>query len=84
MLRYQCSVRLRCEKNRMTSRNLGVVFGRKSWLRFILIVVLNYCYPTATLMRSRDPGAEFSDMAGKALFIEWLIENAPVIFNESN
>jgi len=36
-----------------------------------------------TLMRSRDPGAEFSDMAGKALFIEWLVENAPTIFRSS-
>jgi len=31
-------------------------------------------------MRSRNPGAEFSDMAGKALTIEWLVENAPTIF----
>lgn len=58
-------VRECCEKNLMTARNLGVVFG-------------------PTLMRSRDPGAEFSDMAGKALFIEWLIENAPQAFNENN
>ncbi|KAJ3984949.1 hypothetical protein F5890DRAFT_1410480 [Lentinula detonsa] len=34
-----------------------------------------------TLMRSRNPGAEFSDMAGKALTIEWLVENAPQVFN---
>jgi len=33
-----------------------------------------------TLMRSRNPAAEFSDMAGKALTIEWLVENAPTIF----
>ncbi|KAI0305649.1 Rho GTPase activation protein [Multifurca ochricompacta] len=33
-----------------------------------------------TLMRSRNPGAEFSDMAGKALTIEWLVENAPIVF----
>ncbi|KAH9998485.1 hypothetical protein BJV74DRAFT_883173 [Russula compacta] len=33
-----------------------------------------------TLMRSRNPGTEFSDMAGKALTIEWLVENAPTIF----
>ncbi|KAJ3514631.1 hypothetical protein NLJ89_g2275 [Agrocybe chaxingu] len=33
-----------------------------------------------TLMRSRDPAAEFSDMAGKALFIEWLVDNAPLAF----
>ncbi|KAF8894145.1 hypothetical protein BD779DRAFT_1669623 [Infundibulicybe gibba] len=33
-----------------------------------------------TLMRSRDPAAEFSDMAGKALSIEWLVDNAPLIF----
>ncbi|KAF6741870.1 signal transducer [Ephemerocybe angulata] len=58
-------VRLQCEKNRMTSRNLGVVFG-------------------PTLMRSRDPGAEFSDMAGKALFIEWLIDNAPEVFKDDS
>jgi hypothetical protein len=31
-------------------------------------------------MRSRNPAAEFSDMAGKALTIEWLVENAPTIF----
>ncbi|KAK0195319.1 signal transducer [Armillaria mellea] len=36
-----------------------------------------------TLMRSRNPGAEFSDMAGKALSIEWLVENAPQIYAES-
>ncbi|KAG5650670.1 hypothetical protein H0H81_011404 [Sphagnurus paluster] len=35
-----------------------------------------------TLMRSRDPGAEFHDMAGKALSVEWLVDNAPAIFNE--
>ena len=34
----------------------------------------------ATLMRSRNPAAEFSDMAGKALTIEWLVQNAPTIF----
>ncbi|KAF8973325.1 hypothetical protein BDZ97DRAFT_1780833 [Flammula alnicola] len=34
-----------------------------------------------TLMRSRDPGAEFSDMAGKALFVEWLVDNAPLVFD---
>ncbi|KAJ7262261.1 hypothetical protein B0H12DRAFT_1069284 [Mycena haematopus] len=45
----------RCEKNLMTARNLGVVFGR----------------------------AEFSDMAGKALSVEWFIENAPQIFPSS-
>ncbi|KAJ7072415.1 signal transducer [Mycena amicta] len=55
-------VHQRCEKNLMTARNLGVVFG-------------------PTLMRSPDPGAEFSDMAGKALSVEWFIENAPQIFS---
>nr|VWO96982.1 Rho GTPase activator Rga [Ganoderma boninense] len=34
-----------------------------------------------TLMRSPDPGAEFSDMAGKALCVEWLIENAQRLFD---
>ncbi|KAL6305221.1 hypothetical protein BKA93DRAFT_237913 [Sparassis latifolia] len=36
-----------------------------------------------TLMRSRDPNAEFVDMAGKALSVEWLIENAPMVFEHS-
>jgi hypothetical protein len=35
-------------------------------------------------MRSRVPGAEFADMAGKALTIEWLVENAPTIFPPSS
>ncbi|KAG8785440.1 hypothetical protein FRC15_001353 [Serendipita sp. 397] len=30
-----------------------------------------------TLMRSPDSAKEFADMAGKALCIEWLVENAP-------
>jgi len=34
-----------------------------------------------TLMRSTDPAAEFSDMAGKALSIEWLIVNAATLFS---
>ncbi|KAG6816966.1 hypothetical protein H0H87_001280 [Tephrocybe sp. NHM501043] len=34
-----------------------------------------------TLMRPRDPTQEFSDMAGKALTVEWLVENAPQVFN---
>ncbi|KAI6040203.1 RhoGAP-domain-containing protein [Pisolithus marmoratus] len=33
-----------------------------------------------TLMWSRDPGSEFSDMAGKALMVEWLVDNAVTIF----
>ncbi|KAJ8454637.1 hypothetical protein ONZ45_g19225 [Pleurotus djamor] len=34
-----------------------------------------------TLLRSQDPGAEFSDMGSKALFIDWLIDNAPLVFS---
>jgi len=34
-----------------------------------------------TLMRSVDSTREFADMAGKALAIEWLIENAPTVFS---
>jgi len=33
-----------------------------------------------TLMRSSDPSQEFTDMPGKTLAIEWLIENAPAVF----
>lgn len=67
--------------NLMTARNLGVVFGRKLSLdsddaRPTLIMLVDL----ATLMWSRDPGSEFSDMAGKALMVEWLVENADTIF----
>ncbi|KZW00267.1 RhoGAP-domain-containing protein [Exidia glandulosa HHB12029] len=33
-----------------------------------------------TLMRSSDSSREFADMAGKAMTIEWLIENANIVF----
>ncbi|EIN11622.1 RhoGAP-domain-containing protein [Punctularia strigosozonata HHB-11173 SS5] len=35
-----------------------------------------------TLMRSRDPSQEFSDMAGKAQTVECLVEYAPIIFGD--
>jgi hypothetical protein len=35
----------------------------------------------ATLLRSQDPTKEFSDMAGKALSVEWLVEQATAIFD---
>ncbi|KAJ6609832.1 hypothetical protein B0H10DRAFT_2062666 [Mycena sp. CBHHK59/15] len=71
----------RCEKNLMTARNLGVVFGR-TLLHFLRQKSM-LTRIQATLMRSRDPGAEFSDMAGKALSVEWFIENALRIFPSS-
>ena len=68
----------------MTARNLGVVFGRE----FLCISRESAEWDTepsvATLMRSQDSGAEFSDMAGKSLTVEWLIENAPPIFNPTS
>ena len=64
----------------MHARNLGVVFGRKCTGG--LSTTRNADIGTAaTLMRSPDPSAEFSDMAGKALCVEWLVENAPRIFD---
>lgn len=66
----------------MNGRNLGVVFGRKSGF-FVLSHANSNESCLATLLRSRDPGAEFSDMAGKALFVEWLVDNAPAVFNFS-
>jgi len=36
-----------------------------------------------TLMKSRHPGAEFSDMAQKAHSVGWLVENARSIFSTS-
>jgi Rho-type GTPase-activating protein 1/2 len=50
-------VRLRADDNRMSSRNLGVVFG-------------------PTLMRSHDPAREFAHMGGKAMTIEFMIDNS--------
>lgn len=63
----------------MNARNLGVVFGRESCFFQLLVTLTNRL--AATLMRSPDPGAEFTDMAGKALSIEWLVENASQIFS---
>ncbi|KAF8514156.1 hypothetical protein JB92DRAFT_2920340 [Gautieria morchelliformis] len=37
-----------------------------------------------TLMRSSDPSREYADMAGKALAIEWLIENARSVFRDDS
>ena len=36
----------------------------------------------ATLMRSSDPGREFGDMAGKALSVQWMVDNAPQVFTD--
>lgn len=67
----------------MNARNLGVVFGREC---FILLPTVRTSFPNvnnkATLMRSRDPGQEFADMAGKATTVEWLVNHAPTIFGE--
>lgn len=38
--------------------------------------------PAATLLRSADPNREFGDMAGKALSVQWMVENAPSVFME--
>jgi len=62
----------------MNARNLGVVFGRE-YCRLLSLHPHLVDY-TATLIRSPDPGAEFSDMAQRALFVEWLIEHAPQLF----
>jgi len=64
----------------MTARNLGVVFGRKSQPWFPDGLFVADASIIATLMRSRDPNAEFSDMAGKAISVEWLVDNAPAVF----
>lgn len=69
------------ERNLMGSRNLGVVFGRRCSCHSLLVYT-HESFPTATLMRSRDPTKEFSDMAGKALSIEWLVEHAQTIFGQ--
>jgi hypothetical protein len=63
----------------MTARNLGVVFGRTCWFKRVFLF-RSQVATAATLMRSRNPSAEFSDMAGKALTVEWLVENAPTLF----
>ncbi|TYJ58817.1 hypothetical protein B9479_000249 [Cryptococcus floricola] len=35
-----------------------------------------------TLMRSSDPSREFGDMAGKALSVQWLVDNALSVFGQ--
>lgn len=37
---------------------------------------------SATLMRSSDPNREFGDMGGKAMCIQWMVENALGVFAE--
>ena len=64
----------------MNARNLGVVFGREFPFCSAIFEFLRWFIVAATLMKSPDPAAEFSDMAGKALTIEWLVENASIIF----
>jgi hypothetical protein len=53
-------------------------------LRFPVVRDLNFdaCL-VATLMRSADPNREFGDMAGKALSIQWMVDNAPQVFAEA-
>ena len=34
----------------------------------------------ATLMRSLEMVSEFADMGGKATCVQWLVENAPIVF----
>jgi hypothetical protein len=40
----------------------------------------------ATLLRSKEAGREFGDMGGKALTVQWMVENAQEVFkdDESN
>ena len=69
----------------MHARNLGVVFGREYPETYpSRRCTDDYLFNVATLMRSPDPGAEFSDMAGKALCIEWLVENALRVFDQQS
>jgi hypothetical protein len=66
----------------MNARNLGVVFGRKFGKGHSQHRSQSHPFScvAATLMRSSDPAREFADMAGKALSIEWMVENAPTVF----
>lgn len=77
-------VQERSEENKMNARNLGVVFGREFPHMFPASgYVSEPVSPTATLMRPMDSSKEFSDMAGKALSVEWLVLNAPEIFKDT-
>lgn len=81
MLNCGTRVRRRSDENLMTARNLGVVFGRELALCFISHL-LTLFRSLATLMRPADQSKEFGDMAGKALSIEWFVDNAPEIFQD--
>jgi hypothetical protein len=74
----------RSDENLMNARNLGVVFGRELFSLIYRKTSAHASFRVATLMRSQDPGREFADMAGKALSVEWLVENAPSVFTESH
>ena len=65
----------------MTARNLGVVFGR-AFICKLSFIQSSLTFSSATLMRSPDVTREFADMAGKALCVEWLVENALDIFDQ--
>lgn len=69
----------------MNARNLGVVFGREFSQADGQHQSNAHTFScvTATLMRSSDPAREFADMAGKALSIEWMVENAPTVFQRT-
>lgn len=67
------------DENKMTASNLGVVFGRESLIFLLVGIALNDIIP-ATLMRSNDPSMEFGNMGEKSQTVQWLIEQAPVIF----
>lgn len=67
----------------MNARNLGVVFGRKCLALELRKLTRSPSKYTATLMRHRDPGQEFSDMAGKAQTVEWLINHAQTVFKDA-
>lgn len=77
------SVQARADQNRMNSRNLGVVFGRESSDQWATLFGHSLALCIATLMRSADASAEFADMAGKALSIEWMVDNALDLFPNS-
>jgi hypothetical protein len=49
-------------------------------LKFGAFSLSYFC--VATLMRPSDMSKEFADMAGKALTIEWLVENALEVFDQ--
>jgi hypothetical protein len=76
------SIKSLAAENKMTSANLGVVFGRASSFLLVSLPVDAYTpiSRTATVLRSPVAAREWSDMGPKAKIVEILCDHAESLF----